>query len=148
MNRKEKEKEKQIHFLVSHDLYQKATELKLRLYMQSKNQKPLLTHHSFDQTNSIIEQSNPRKSMINLSKGISTLNLKEKPRIPIIRDKSVPSTTTTSRRPSTTGHIEDDSDKTKTKSIDRKAFKKRRKYFYLLNKVKNFFLLRFFGYAW
>ncbi|CAF0948351.1 unnamed protein product [Adineta ricciae] len=129
---------------VSQDLFQKAAELKLRLHMQSKNDRPLLTQHSFDQTDSIYKQlyedrprpndDTSRKSMMNLtSKATSTMNLKEKVRIPIIRDKSVPATipvrrttTTTAAGPTTPSRV--DMEKTKTKSFEekyRKTIKKR-----------------------
>jgi hypothetical protein len=120
-----------ILYLVSQDLFQKATELKLRLHMQSKNEKILITQHSFDQTDSIEKEHNPRKSMINLSsstRALSIINLKEKPRIPIIRDKSVPNSTIT-RRTTMIGQSEINLDKTKLKSFDdkhRKTIKKHR----------------------
>jgi hypothetical protein len=123
-------------YLVSQDLLQKATELKLRLHMQSKNDKSLITQHSFDHSNSIHNQmyedrpklvdANPRKSMINLS---STINLKEKPRIPIIRDRSVPNPTAI-RRTTIVEQNNIDIKKTKMKSCEekyRKTIKKRRK---------------------
>ena len=115
--------------------------------MQSKNDRPLLTQRSFDQTDSIYKQlyedrprpndDNSRKSMMNLtSKATSTMNLKEKVRIPIIRDKSVPATipvrrttTTTAAGPTTPSRV--DMEKTKTKSFEekyRKTIKKRCKY--------------------
>ena len=105
--------------------------------MQSTNDKSLLTQHSFDHTNSLQKQTseentqttdnNSRKSMIDLSssKRISTTNLKEKPRIPIIRDKSAPNPKTTLTSQSTI-----DTDKTKTKLFQdkyRRTIKKRRK---------------------
>lgn len=103
--------------------------------MQSINQKSsLLTQRSFDQSNTVYDNSNPRKSTINLSstsKGSSTTNLKEKPRIPLIRDKSAPSTGT-SRRSSVVKSSENDLEKIKGKSFDekyRKTIKKRRKIF-------------------
>jgi len=107
--------------------------------MQSKNDKSLITQHSFDHSNSIHSQmyedrpklvdANPRKSMINLS---STINLKEKPRIPIIRDRSVPNPTAT-RRTTIVEQNNIDIKKTKMKSVEekyRKTIKKRRKIIY------------------
>ena len=64
---------------VSQDLYQKATELKLHLHMQSKTDKSLLTQHSLDHT----DIYSPRKSSINLTS--SSTNLIEKPRISLIK---------------------------------------------------------------
>ncbi len=129
-------------YLVSQDLYEKATQIKLRLQMQSTNDKSLLTQRSFDHTDSFQNQisenrtqtidNNSRKSMIDLSssKRISTTNLKEKPRIPIIRDKSAPNPKTTITAQNTI-----DTDKTKTKPVQdkyRKNIKKRRKDFILI----------------
>lgn len=117
--------------LVSQDLFQKATELKLRLHMQSKNEKSLITQRSFDQTSSGYEDRNARKSMVNLSsaKGLSTINLKEKARIPIIRDKSAPNSTV-ARRTTMIEQSGIDIEKTKLKNFEdkyRKTIKKRRK---------------------
>jgi hypothetical protein len=134
-------------YLVQQDLLQKATELKLRLHMQSKNEKSLITQRSFDNANSIYEDriqtkndnnnnnNNSRKSMINLSvssKGSSVINLKEKPRIPIIRDKSAPNSTGL-RRTTMIGQSEIALEKTKLKSFEdkyRKTIKKRCKNFH------------------
>ncbi|UJR36942.1 hypothetical protein I4U23_029651 [Adineta vaga] len=126
---------------VSQDLFQKAAELKLRLHMQSKNDKSLLTQRSFDQTDSIYQKmyedrtrstdGNSRKSLVNLmtssSKALSSTNLKDKIRIPIIRDKSVPATIPV-RQTMTAGQTYVDVEKTKTKSVEekyRKTIKKR-----------------------
>jgi len=73
--------------------------------------------------------------MINLSvssKGSSVINLKEKPRIPIIRDKSVPNSTGL-RRTTMIGQSEIALEKTKLKSFEdkyRKTIKKRCKKFH------------------
>jgi hypothetical protein len=119
--------------------------------MQSKNDKSLITQHSFDHSNSIHNQmyedrpklvdANPRKSMINLS---STINLKEKPRIPIIRDRSVPNPTAI-RRTTIVEQNNIDIKKTKMKSCEekyRKTIKKRRKIIYFnLESIINFFFI-------
>ena len=121
---------KLMFYLVSQDLFRKAAELKLHLHMQSKTGKTLLTHHSFDQTNSAYEDLYSQQSMINLSstsKGSSIVNLKDKPRISMIRDKSVPNSTI-SRRITMTDQNVIDLEKTKLKSFDdkhRKTIKKR-----------------------
>jgi len=99
--------------------------------MQSTNEKSLIIQRSFDQTSSGYEDRNPRKSMVNLSstKGSSTINLKEKARIPIIRDKSAPNSTV-SRRTTMIGQSGIDIEKTKLKNFEdkyRKTIKKRRK---------------------
>lgn len=120
-----------IHVLVSQDLFQKATELKLRLHMQSNSPKSLLTQRSFDQRQSrTINQ--PRNSMINLptSKNSSMVNLKDKPRIPMIREKSAPNTSS-SRRTTMVPQSDMNLGKTKLKSLEekyRKTIRKQRKY--------------------
>jgi hypothetical protein len=103
--------------------------------MQTTNEKSLVTQRSFDQTSSGYDDRNPRKSMINLSsssKGSSTINLKEKARIPIIRDKSAPNSTV-SRRTTMIEQSETDIEKPKLKNFEdkyRKTIKKRRKIYY------------------
>ena len=102
--------------------------------MQSATGKTLLTQRSFDQTQMRDGYYNtPRKSMVNLSttsaKNVSIGNLKEKMRIPMIRDKSAPGAVT-SRRPTVTGQNEISLGKAKLKSLEekyRKTIKKGRK---------------------
>ena len=113
--------------LVSQDLFQKATELKLRLHMQSTSAKSLLTQRSLDQRQSrTINQ--PRNSMVNLptSKNSSMINLKEKPRIPMIRETSAPNASST-RRTTMVPPNEMSLAKTKLKSLEEKYRKTIRK---------------------
>lgn len=116
--------------VVSQDLFQKATELKLRLHMQSTNVKSLPVQRSFDQrqTRAI---SQPRNSMINLptSKNSSMINLKDKPKISIIREKSAPNSTT-ARRTTMIAQTDMNLGKSKLKSLEekyRKTIRKQRK---------------------
>ena len=80
-------------FTVSQDLLEKATQLKFRLHFQSTNQKGWLTQKTFDQSSLMEKDSSTsrdhhvRQSLINLSTTSKT-NPKEKPRLPIIRDKN------------------------------------------------------------
>lgn len=117
--------------VVSQDLFQKATELKLRLHMQSTSAKSLPVQRSFDQRQSRAI-SQPRNSMINLptSKNSSMINLKDKPKIPMIREKSAPNSTS-ARRTTMIPQSDMNLGKTKLKSLEekyRKTIKKQRKY--------------------
>jgi hypothetical protein len=126
-------------FLVSEDLFQKATELKLRLHMQSTTDKSLLIQRSLDQAKmkESCYNTSPRKSMVNLSslKNSSMVNLKDKPRIPMIRDKSAPPNSILTRRTTMAGQNEMNLGKIKLKSLEekyRKTIKKQRKFISIL----------------
>jgi len=126
-------------FLVSEDLFQKATELKLRLHMQSTTDKSLPIQRSFDQAKmkESCYNTSPRKSMVNLSslKNSSVINLKDKPRIPMIRDKSAPPNSILTRRTTMAGQNEMNLGKIKLKSLEdkyRKTIKKQRKFISIL----------------
>lgn len=107
--------------------------------MQSTNEKFIKTQWSLDQMQTKENNNNtPRKSMVNLSAGY----LKEKPRIPIIRDKSVPNSDLP-RRTTMAAQTGIDLGKTKLKSLEekyRKAIKKRRKIsFFISIQSSNFY---------
>ncbi|CAF2707840.1 unnamed protein product [Rotaria sp. Silwood2] len=118
---------------VSQELFQKAMQIKLQLHTQSRNDKSVIKQRSFDHTDTIERQMcdgrtsridcNTRKSMNNLlssSKASLTINSKDKPlRIPIIRDKSVPSSTL-SRRTTIVEQDEINIEKTKLKPYEDK----------------------------
>ncbi|CAF3542722.1 unnamed protein product [Adineta steineri] len=132
---------------VSQDLFQKAAELKLRLHMQSKNEKSLIMQRSFDHTELVSKPTyedrtqsiddNSRKSRISLlspsSKMSSTNTSREKLRIPMIRDKSVPNSILTRRtslieQNGNTTTTNNNIEKSKSKSFEekyRKTIKKR-----------------------
>ena len=117
----------ELNLLVSQDLLEKATQLKLRLHLQSKTDKPLLTQHSFDQSVSMTKQMNrnlmniadrpSRQSMINLA--ALKVNPKDKPKIPMIRDKSTPNTAQLRRGTMTTA-ARGSVDKTLVNSLEEK----------------------------
>lgn len=167
-------KQTKMIFLVSQDLIQKATQLKLRLHMQQQqrnennlNEKRQMYEDRIQIFNNEINRNASARSNFQSSKSIDTesshvyqpqlptksyesmsnlvqkqqpLNagLKEKtltkPRIPIIRDKSAPNTSTPylnpvlSRRTTSAGQHRVDIEKTKVKSFEekyRKNFRKR-----------------------
>lgn len=69
--------------VASQDLFQKATEIKLRL-MQTRPDKSLITQCSFDQSQ-LTDYPQSRTSMSSLAS--STVNLKDKTRIPVIKER-------------------------------------------------------------
>lgn len=91
---------------VSQDLFQKATEIKLRL-MQSRTDRSLVAQRSFDQSQ-ITDYQPSRTSMSSLAS--STVNLREKSRIPVIKE----------RRTTMMGQQQFEVDKVKLNSMDEK----------------------------
>jgi hypothetical protein len=103
--------------------------------MQSTTDKSLPIQRSFDQAKmkESCYNTSPRKSMVNLSslKNSSMVNLKDKPRIPMIRDKSAPPNSILTRRTTMAGQNEMNLGKIKLKSLEekyRKTIKKQRKF--------------------
>ncbi|CAM4895992.1 unnamed protein product [Rotaria socialis] len=126
---------------VSQELLQKAVQIKLGLHSQSKVDIASIKQHSVDHADSIQRaisdepsstiDSSSRKSMTNLSSTSKTLlasKIKDKPRIPIIRDRSAPHATLSTRRVTIVGEDGASIEKSKLKPLEdryRRAITKR-----------------------
>ncbi|CAF1114513.1 unnamed protein product [Rotaria magnacalcarata] len=129
---------------VSQELLQKVVQIKLGLHAQPKVDIASIKQHSFDHVDSIQreisnERSSPidtssRKSMTNLSnlsstsKTSLTTKIKDKSRIPIIRDRSAPNPTTLTRRVTIVGEDGVNTEKSRLKPLEdryRRAITKR-----------------------